>query len=84
MSDRADILESLLQHPGWKLFLDHVKSEWSPAACWRKVREEAGDLAKVDYTNGQVGLLVEWPAQEMAKERRERPMALPMSRRGGL
>ena len=28
MTDRAQVLESLLTHPGWRVFLAHVEQEW--------------------------------------------------------
>lgn len=85
MSDTADALESLVASEGWRLFTEHVKAEWSPAACWRKVKATDGDLTKIDYTNAQVGLLMNWPASEVARLKRTEQVSEPtMSRRGGL
>jgi hypothetical protein len=85
MSETADALEALLASEGWRLYAEHVKAEWSPAACWRKVKEAGANVEQVDYTNGQVGLLMTWPAQEIARARRAEAVNEPsMSRRGGL
>lgn len=86
MSDRIDALEALLASPGWQLYYERAKAEWGPSACWRKVKEQNGELAKVDYTNEQVGQLLEWPAQELMRLKRQVQPApeLTFSRRGGL
>lgn len=83
MSEVADAIEALLASEGWRLYSEHVKAEWSPAACWRKVKAAEGDLEKVDYTNGQVGLLMNWPTQEIARLRREEKEQEPSMSRGG-
>lgn len=70
MSERANVLEGLLEHPGWREFVAHVAKEWSAAACWHKVKEAGGDIERVNYTNTQVGQLMNWPVQEIARERR--------------
>lgn len=70
VSERASVLESLLEHPGWREFQAHVAREWSAAACWHKVKETGGDIERVNYTNTQVGQLMNWPVQEIARERR--------------
>lgn len=90
MSERADVLEAMLTTQGWSLFQEHVKAEWGPAACWRKAKEtqetdSARAIEKVDYTNAQVGLLMNWPHEEISRLRRVEERAAPsLSRRGGL
>ena len=82
MSDeRIEVFESLLQHPGWSLFIEHVKTEWGPAACWRKAREKQFNCDLVDYCNGQIGALVEWPKQE--RDRLHRQAHNPVYDQGG-
>lgn len=78
-----EALESLLEHPGWKLFQEQAKAEWSPGACWRKVMEQGGNLEKVSYTNEQVGALMTWPAQEVARLKRAAQEPEPSLSRGG-
>ena len=92
MSETADVLDALVNHPGWQLLLDQATKEWSPAACWEKAKEVAfvgvlplERIAQVDYTNQQVGILLNWPKQEAARLRREEQKPeRTATRRGGL
>jgi hypothetical protein len=83
-------LESLLEHPGWALFRDHVKAEWAAGACWRKVKDVASrdeDIAsamqRVDYTNEQIGQLMEWPKEEAARLKKQAEQTERQLSRGG-
>lgn len=83
MSDDLDALDALIASPGWRLFLEHVKGEWSPGACWRKAHETDADIPRIDYTNRQVGLLMDWPKAELDRlKRTERQSEAPVSRGG--
>lgn len=85
MSDRADALQAMVDSEGWRLFKAHVVAEWAPARCWVRVKEADGDLAKIDYTNVQVGQLMDWPLLEITREKRAEQTKEPtLSRRGGL
>lgn len=85
MSERRDVLEALLNHPGWALFYAHAKEEWGASGCWRKAKEQNLDLAKIDYTNQEIGALLEWPKHELDRlKRQETPIEPSLSRRGGL
>lgn len=87
MSDTRNALEELLSHPGWHLFLEHVKTEWAPGACWRKAKEAHDDLGaalqRIDYTNQEVGKLMEWPKEEIARLLRQEQRPEPAMSRGG-
>lgn len=88
MNERADVLDSLLKHPGWGLFAEHAIQEWAPAACWRKAKAAGGDkaaIALIDKVNEQVGLLVNWPKDELARLKRQEPEpeVVPIGGRGG-
>lgn len=109
MSDVTDTLESLLASEGWRLYTEHVKAEWGPGGYGRKVKQALTDararnedaaaaVDKVDYANEQIGDVIGWPRQELARLKRQeqetpesstpRAPSLPnvaaMSRRGGL
>ena len=94
MSEIADALDALLKSEGWRLFAEHAKAEWGPGACWRKAKAVTASsisqneaIERIDYTNQQVGELMEWPQQQMLKLRREAALASrepAMSRRGSL
>lgn len=88
MSDRAAALESLVSHPGWQAFFEHAKEEWGPAGCWRKAKEMREvdpvlGVQKIDYTNEQVGRLLAWPQDELARLMRAEASAEPALSRGG-
>lgn len=69
----VEALEALLASEGWRLFREHVAAEWSPSACWKRVKKAGGsglELERVDFTNEQVGLLMTWPAEEIRRRKR--------------
>lgn len=80
-----EVLESLVEHPGWQLFYDHVKQEWGAAGCWRKSVEQGLPVELVKLTNLEIGALMEWPKSEAARLKRQEETKEPtLSRRGGL
>ena len=95
-AEHADALEALLASVGWRVFYEHVMAEWSASACWRRAVKEIGfgasDIAsgveimgKVSYTNEEVGKLMRWPADELARLRRaEQQPEASIGRRGTL
>ena len=82
MSDTTDALESLLASEGWRLYMEHVRTEWSGAGYGRKVKDAvstaranhddaAAAVDKVDYANDQIGDVIAWPKQECARLKRQ-------------
>jgi hypothetical protein len=82
MSDTTDALESLVTSEGWRLFMEHVRAEWANAGYGRKVkqaltearaRQEDAAVAvdRVDYANDQIGDVIGWPKQELARLKRQ-------------
>lgn len=96
MSDHADALDSLLTHPGWRLFLEHVHLEWGPTgARYNAELDKALDLIDANAAASQarqvragrkvIESLLAWPAEEAQRlKRTDRVPELTMSRRGGL
>lgn len=96
MSEHADALESLLTHPGWQLFLEHVHREWGPTgARYNAELDKALDLTDANAAASQarqiragrkvIESLLTWPAEEAQRlKRTDRVPELTMSRRGGL
>ena len=83
-AEHADALEALLASVGWRVFHEHAMAEWSASACWKKTMQ-GGDMVKVAYTNEEVGKLMRWPADELARLRRaEQQPEASIGRRGGL
>ena len=91
-AEHADALEALLASAGWRVFHEHAMAEWSASACWRRTTQisptgipPAFDMAKVAYTNEEVGKLMRWPADELARLRRaEQQPEASIGRRGTL
>ena len=82
VSDVTDALESWLAHPGTRLFMDYVRTEWAGAGYGRKIKEALADararnldaaaaVDKVDYANDRIGEVVGWPKQELARVMRQ-------------
>ena len=96
MNDHADALESLLTHPGWRLFLEHVHHEWGPmGARYNAELDKALDLLDAQAAASQarqiragrkvIESLLAWPAEEAQRlKRTDRVPEATMSRRGGL
>ena len=96
MNEIAQLLEDLQQHPGWRLFREHVDREWGPrGARYMSELEKALDLSDPATAASQarqivsarkvVDSLIGWPADELQRlKRAEREPELTMSRRGGL
>ena len=96
MNEKAQVLESLLTHPGWRLFLEHAHQEWGPSG----VRYQAELDKALDLTDGNAAAsqarqvragrlvieqLLAWPAEEFARLTREQQVSEPSySRRGTL
>ena len=90
-AEHADALEALLASAGWRVFYEHVLAEWSASACWRRAVvptasvSDVNMMAKVVYTNEEVGKLMRWPADELARLRRaEQQPETSLGRRGTL
>ena len=96
MNELAGQLESLLTHPGWQLFLDHVEADWGPAGVkYQSELDKALNLLDDNAAASQarqvragrkiIETLLAWPAEELARLTREDRVSEPtMSRRGGL
>lgn len=95
-SEQADALESLGVHPGWGLWIDHLKSEWGPnGATYNAELDKALNLLDDNAAASQarqvragrrtIEALVGWRVEEIARLRRAQPGSEPThSRRGGL
>lgn len=97
MIDPKAELESLVAHPGWRAFQQHVAHEWGPSGV-----QYVGELERVlngtdnDAAASQarqilsarkvIERLMAWPAEELARlKRSSATMNEPsFSRRGGL
>jgi hypothetical protein len=96
VNETAQILESLLQHPGWRLFREHIDAEWGTNGReYHAELEKALDLLDNDAAASQarqvtsyrkrLERLVTWPSEELQRlKRAEQKPELTMSRRGGL
>lgn len=91
-----ELLESLLAHPGWHLFQEHVAERWGPKAyaqalkdAVRQAREHGSDaghaIELVDAANEAIADIMWWPAEHLARLRaqEQKPETTP-NRRGGL
>lgn len=86
MNEKADALDALLKSEGWKLFSEFAAKEWGPAACWRKAISRGGDaeaMRVIDATNVNVGMLMNWPQEEIARLRRAEAEPEQSMSRGG-
>lgn len=100
MKPHVELLESLLQHPGWRLFERYVREEWGPQGVqFQRQLDNALDLADNNAAASQarqvrsgqkvILMLLRWPIEEMARLKRLEPkpeesLTESMSRRGGL
>lgn len=95
MSDPLEALDSLLTHPGWLLVTAHLDREWGPGGVrYTSEMDRALDLTDNAASASQarqiraaqrvILALKDWPAEEVARLRRQTPVAAGMSRRGGL
>ena len=92
----AEALESLLTHPGWQLFHQHVGEDWGPKAYAQKLKAAVSHarqvgkdasvaLELVDAGNDAIAEAMRWPGEQLARLKRQEEKAEPtMSRRGGL
>ena len=98
VSEHTQILESLLSHPGWRLYREHVETEWGPKGA-RYLSHLEGALSLVDNAEAAsqarqivsarkvIEQLVNWPGEELARLSRVEKQADPVGaagRRGGL
>jgi hypothetical protein len=96
VNETIQILEDLQQHPGWRLFREHVDHEWGPRGVrYMSELEKALDLTDPGTAASQarqivsarkvVDALMGWPTDELQRlKRAEQKPELTMSRRGGL
>lgn len=84
---RLDALDAFLASAGWQLLREHAKAEWGPAAAWQKLESLSGDdrdrIARIKFTNEQVGALMDWPQQERDRLKRRAQTLEPSMSRGG-
>lgn len=92
----AEALESLLEHPGWRLFWLHVQDEWGPTGKhYRAELDKALDLMDNDAAASQarqirsaqkvIAGIMNWPKEECARlKRAEMTSEKTESRRGSL
>lgn len=91
MSDVAELLESLIAHPGWRLFCDRVSLEY-------KTRERLGELNALRDTDDlralnklrqivasqeAIAWALEWPKQELLRLKRQDTEPEPVLSRAG-
>ena len=93
-----EALESLLAHPGWRLFEEQIGKDWGPKAYAQRLKaavsharsvgtDASHAIELVDAANDAIGEAMQWPAQQVSRLRRvEEAEAHPptQSRRGGL
>lgn len=96
MNEQLDNLVTLVSHPGWRLFREHVEREWGAnGARYQAELDKALDLTDNEAAASQarqiragrkaIELLVNWPQDEIARlQRSERREEVGMSRRGSL
>ena len=92
----VEVLESLVTHPGWRLFQEHVAERWGPKAyaqalkdAVRQAREHRSDaghaIELVDAANEAIADIMRWPSEHLARLRaQEQVLETTPSRRGGL
>ena len=92
----AETLESLLAHPGWSLFLQHVTQEWGAGGARFETRLNQLADSTVDDANALLHIrqiavarreilkILEWPREELARVRSRPAISGPATRRGGL
>jgi hypothetical protein len=72
MTDEQQALDSLLTHPGWLLFRQHVKAQWGPEGYARRLKQEVTNaigkdqsveaaLKMVDFANNEIDQIQAWP-----------------------
>ena len=94
MNERAQALESLLTHPGWRIFLEYVHLEWGPnGARYNAELDKALDLLDAEAAASQarqvragrrvIELLVSYPADELARLQRAETKPELTQARGG-
>lgn len=92
-----ELLESLVEHPGWKLFQAHIREAWGPTAYAHRLKAAIGTarqlgkdashaLECVDAGNDAIADAMRWPSEEVAKLKRQQqtPELASLSRRGNL
>ena len=96
MSERSDLLEALITHPGWKLYASQIGEEWGPRAYAQKLKaavqrarehgKDAGHAIElVDAANDAIADAMRWPGEELGRLKRSEQTHEPsLSRRGGL
>lgn len=89
-------LASLLEHPGWRLFVEHVQREWgSGGQAYAMELDKALDLVndaaaasharQIRAAQRVIERLIRWPSEELQRLRgREQQRDQTISRRGGL
>lgn len=92
----VEALEDLLARPGWRLFWDHVKSEWGPTGHqFQAQMDQALDLTDNDAAASQarqirsaqkvIAGLMQWPQEEINRVKRQTETKEPsLTRRGSL
>lgn len=95
-TDQADALDALQAHPGWLLWLEHVRREWGAnGATYNAQLDQALNLLDDNAAASQarqiragrrtIEALLAWPREEVARLRRTVPTPdSSQSRRGGL
>ena len=94
--ERREALESLVTHPGWRLWIGHVTDEWGPhGETYNAQLDKALNLLDDSAAASQarqvragrkvIESLIAWPGEELARlKRSDRPSDGTLSRRGGL
>lgn len=78
MSDTRQILESLIEHPGWAAFRAHVEHEWGIGGDrYLQELDKALDLTdpamatnharQIRAARRTIEMLMRWPAEELAR-----------------
>ena len=97
MNETLEVLEGLVTHPGWQVFVQHVGLEWGPKAYAARLKAAVSEarvhhtdasaaIERVDAANDAVAEVMQWPGQEVARltRQQEEPAMASQSRRGRL
>ena len=93
-NEKAQALEALGSHPGWRLYVEHLLAEWGPSGeQYRAELDKALNLTDNEAAASQarqiravskmVERFIQWPAEEVARLQRSEGKAEVMQSRGG-
>lgn len=95
-TERADVLQSFVDHPGWALFSGHAQNEWGAGgSTYHTALDKALNLLddsaaasqarQVRAARRAIEQILQWPVEELARLKRAGQESAPtMGRRGVL